>query len=56
MRKIVVYAQTGYACSLVEEIVEIEDNATEEEIKNIVNEVIFESLIECGYYEKEEED
>jgi len=56
MRKIVVYVRTGYAGSLVEEIVEIDDDMTNEEIDKIINEVIFESIIECGYYEIEEEE
>jgi len=29
---------------------------TDEEIDKIVDEVIYDSLIECGYYEKEEEE
>ena len=55
MKKIKVYADSGYVGCKVEDFIEVEDTATEEEIEEIAREAINE-LIDIGWYEVEETD
>lgn len=52
MRKITVYIETGFAGSDRQETIEVDDDATEEEIDDIAREVFFN---QCNYSWSESE-
>ena len=52
-KKIKLYVSTGMVGSEIEEVIEIEDDATEEEIKEMAKDWLF-NTIDWGYWEDNE--
>lgn len=52
-KKLKLYVSTGKAGSEVEDVIEIEDNTTEEEIEEIAKDWLF-NTIDWGYLEDDE--
>lgn len=55
MRKIKIWVSTGYVGASKEEVFEVEDDATDEEINDIALEILFGSMIDFNWHEIEEE-
>ena len=55
MKKIKCYVSTGMCGSEVEDIIEVNDNATQNEIKEAANDWLF-NTIDWGYWEAEEKE
>lgn len=53
MKKIKCYVSTGMYGSEVEDIIEVNDDATQKEIENAANEWLF-NTIDWGYWEENE--
>ena len=52
-KKIKLYVSTGMVGSEIEDVIEVEDGATEEQIKEMANEWLF-NTIDWGYWEDNE--
>jgi len=55
MKKIKVYVDSGYVGCKNENVIEVEDDATEEEIEELAGEAIYE-MIDIGWYEVDDTD
>ncbi len=53
MRKIKVSVSTGYIGCTSEDVIEVEDNATEDEINRLALDHMFDSMIDYGWSEED---